>query len=212
MSGQLAVVNKVEDLIAVNPMKGSAFLENYASEKGDNSLVEILPKIEPFNMLKMMQYHDFSSPSILTELMSSEYILEMIKSFPLYWKKVDLENLRQLQEDMIDFMFHIVETQDNQERRDEIIFTIFSEEAGKFFVTMIFIAENHFDSHYKNMLSKIKERIVNVFPEFQKEIIGFQKANEWEYLINYYTETLISIAQGDTFDFSSSEEEKYSTI
>lgn len=210
---QLAIVSEVKSLTAINPKKAAKLLEDYASESGDTALTTVLQDVEVGDVVKILGTSDFSSPSIISWLLTPANILDVVKSTPLYWEEKILSDPLRLQMDIIDTIHYIFEIQDDEERRRLIVEMLLSDDSGSFFVSIPFIHMDNLDIHYRQLAETIKTYVLEIDPEFTHNINELNKQeNDWEKVRSYYIDTLINLSQGDVYQLSDSEEMEFAKI
>ncbi len=119
-------LSKVVEQITEMPISvAEKAIDDIAHRKGDEYVKEILENLSPVKIVAILREHDFSSPSIISLILSPEVIVKVLRIDPLFWKSINDENnsgnFYKIQNDALDLLTSLLLNIDDKERQGEIV-------------------------------------------------------------------------------------------
>ncbi|MBL7057826.1 hypothetical protein ISS03_00670 [Patescibacteria group bacterium] len=134
------VISKIKEL--ANQGQGKAaeqLIIKFASEHGDRATEPIVRALNIVEQANILRSHDFTTASILTDLLSPIDIAKALETEPVNWEAKLLECPERLQENALNTLAHFVLSCNNKQRQMEIIKAILANEGARSFLKFTFI-------------------------------------------------------------------------
>jgi hypothetical protein len=130
---------EIKQLATVEPKQASRKFELMANTMSDAELIEVIEAIDIVTLTQINSQHDLSFPSIIAELMTPEKIRDIVCQQPLYWEEKIKNNADELKQHTFEFLTYLIRSQDNDEKRAEILQCVAEDSAGLFYLSIPFI-------------------------------------------------------------------------
>lgn len=158
---------EIKQLATVEPKQASKKFELMASTMSDAQLIEVIEAIDIVTLTQINSQHDISFPSIIVELLTPEKIRDIVCQQPLYWEEKIKSNADELKQHTFEFLTYLIRSQDNDEKRAEILQCVAEDSAGLFYLSIPFIeiyrgekiVDEDYDMYHKETSSLYEEEL-----------------------------------------------------
>ena len=113
------------EIAAMPVQKAESVLEAIADREGDERSKAILAQLPPVKIAAILRQHDFSSPSILSWMMTPEMIAAVLKIDPFFWmhvhNRLDSGNFAKIQSEALDLATSLLSNANGREQQSAIL-------------------------------------------------------------------------------------------